>query len=381
MILLKQLFACTSTTVLALAAEDLSSSLVWKSGGISLSGPSQVDLFPEGLYPYHSKSLEWSEEAYRNEKLEVERGISYGKEDRQKLDVWMPNKNMQKKVRGSHNKNISDTKLPIVIMVHGGGWEVGYREYNGFIAQNLCFHSETREPQAIMITPSYKLGYSREQMWPQSQDDILQVITWLKEERENIVKKFGGDPSKIILSGHSAGAHLSACVGLCNKDIDPNIKGIFPISGPIGLRSKDWITESSGVRSWFRNKRLRLFGLDKNRQKQMNTMLRPIIGKDGTIDQNNLLLQQASPLAHIEKLNRKERSRLPFVHFSYASIGDFPMLSMQAKKLKRLLHERAEILVLPVDNHLESHFCLKERNCQWYKVLSSFLDSINNENE
>merc|ERR1719162_2042864 len=120
--LLKPLFACTSTTALAFAAEDLSSSLVWKSDGISLSGPSQVDFYPTGLYPYHSKSLEWSEEAYCDEKLEVERGISYGKEDRQKLDVWMPNKNMQKQVQGSNKKNTNDTKLPIVIMVHGGGW-------------------------------------------------------------------------------------------------------------------------------------------------------------------------------------------------------------------------------------------------------------------
>jgi len=362
------LLSLVFTPVLGFAAEDLSSSLVWESGGVPLDGPKQAAVYPEGLYPYHKKCLEWTDEAYSNEDLEVERSISYGTEDRHKLDLWIPTRNKQKK------------HLPIVIMVHGGGWEVGFREYNGFIAQNLCFHFQTRQPQAIMITPSYKLGYSRDQMWPDSKDDILQVLNWLKEDGDNIIKKYGGDASRIILSGHSAGGHLTACA-FCNKNIDPSIKAVFPISGPLGLRPKDWITESSGVKSWFHNRWIELFGFRKNRRKQVDALLRPIIGKDATSKQKNMWIQQASPLAQLEKLSRKERSRLPFFHFSYASKGDFPMLSMQAKKLKRLLRDRAKILVLSVNSHLDSHFCLKDKDCQWYEDLSQFIDSMDYKKE
>lgn len=356
----------------ALAAKDSPSPLlVWKSGGVTLDGPSQKDIYPKFLYPYHSKSLEWTEEAFCSKDVEVVRGISYGKEDRQKLDVWTP--------RGidnvAHNSTEDGKKklLPIVVIVHGGGWEYGYREYNGFIAPNLCFHYHTRDPQAIMITPSYKLGYARDQMWPESKNDILQVIAWLKEEKDKIALEYGGDCTRIILSGHSAGAHLSGCVGLCTKT---SIKGLFLISGPLGLRPKDWVPESSGIRSWLHNKKIKLFGFSKSRKQQIDMLLRPIIGIESSTKQKKLWIEEASPLANIEKINKKERSRLPFVHYSYASKGDFPMLPFQAKKLKRLLGDNAEILALPVDEHLESHFCLKEKDCQWYDALSNFLDSI-----
>ena len=102
----------------------------------------------------------------------------------------------------------------------------------GFIASNLCGPKHG----AVLVAPSYKLGLNQHQAWPQSRDDVQQAVEWVSRNAQS----FGGDPERIILSGHSAGGHLAACVGFDPQRQQSNIKALFLISCPLGVRCEDW---------------------------------------------------------------------------------------------------------------------------------------------
>ena len=53
-------------------------------------------------------------------------------------------------------------------------------------------------------------------------------VKWVKEN----IEKYGGDPDKIFISGHSAGGHLAALISVDNKYFD-SLKIINPIKGTI----------------------------------------------------------------------------------------------------------------------------------------------------
>jgi arylformamidase len=122
---------------------------------------------------------------------ETHRGLPYAepKNERQMLDVYAPPK----------VKN-----LPIVVWIHGGGWQRGDK-------------SEVhKKPQAfaekgyVFVSINYRLlpAVTIKQM----AGDVAKAIRWVHDH----AKDYGGDPNTIIVMGHSAGAQLAALV--CTDD-------------------------------------------------------------------------------------------------------------------------------------------------------------------
>ena len=111
--------------------------------------------------------------------------ISYGKGEKQKLDIFTP-------------KNAKF--LPVQVYFHGGYW----------IARDKFDHSHLAIPAIknnfIHISVNYDLcpQVKLDQIVKEAQESI----SWI----HNNIKKYGGDPSNINLVGHSAGAHLVAMI-------------------------------------------------------------------------------------------------------------------------------------------------------------------------
>jgi len=200
------------------------SNLSFVSGGAEM----EAQDLPEFLHPYHAKSIEMTDAAFADPSLVCTRAVSYGPMEQQLLDVWAPSSGDEK-------------DRTVVVFIHGGGWDWGYREYVGFCAQNVC-----NETNSIMVAPSYTLGKGKSKAWPQSRDDIVEVLKWITSESNDLIRFNGGNPTKIVLAGHSAGGHLAACVGLdqellSSAGIDPSIiKALFLISCPLGIREEDF---------------------------------------------------------------------------------------------------------------------------------------------
>jgi len=143
--------------------------------------------------------------------------IPYGTGEEQRLDVYMPPEGAGK-------------KLPVFINIHGGGWTHGYKEWMGLNAPVI-----TQFP-AIYVSIGY--GLSPVQQHPGTLHDCLAAVAWVYQN----VASFGGDPQRLFIGGHSAGAHLAALLTL-RRDLysqyglpDDVINACLPYSGVYDLR-------------------------------------------------------------------------------------------------------------------------------------------------
>jgi acetyl esterase/lipase len=116
-------------------------------------------------------------------------------------------------------KNIKD--FATVVWFHGGGLTAG----NKFIPSQL------KEKGLCIVAVNYRL--SPKVHSPVFIEDAAAAVAWTF----NNIKKYGGDPSLIFISGHSAGGYLASMVGLDKSwlekfNIDANrIAGLIPFSG------------------------------------------------------------------------------------------------------------------------------------------------------
>ena len=158
-----------------------------------------------------------------NPKLVETLNLSYGENSNQVLDIV----NSEKCVDS-----------PVILFVHGGSWRWGTKNYHRIKGKQFAKNGIT------FATMNYRLY--PEVQFPSFPEDVALSIKWL---RQNIAK-YGGDPDKIFLMGHSAGAHSISLVGLnpkylkkCGGDLTW-IKGVIPMSCPYELdSSKEFLYE------------------------------------------------------------------------------------------------------------------------------------------
>ncbi|MVO08281.1 alpha/beta hydrolase fold domain-containing protein [Flavobacterium sp. TP390] len=95
----------------------------------------------------------------------------------------------------------SKDKLPAVFLIHGGGWKSGNKSMLQPLAQSIS----KKRYQCFSI--EYSL--SNEAKYPQSIDDILEAITFVKKE----AAKFSVDTSKTVILGCSSGGQMASLIG------------------------------------------------------------------------------------------------------------------------------------------------------------------------
>ena len=143
-------------------------------------------------------------------KITEHMNLSYGKHKRHHLDVYVPEK----------AKN-----SPIIFIVHGGGWRIGDKASPNLIENKL---KKWGQAGFILVSSNYRLLPTL----PYNQaHDLRHALKYV----QNNASKWGGDPNKIILMGHSAGAHLVALVN-ANPDIAYKL-GVKPWLGAVFLDS------------------------------------------------------------------------------------------------------------------------------------------------
>lgn len=138
-------------------------------------------------------------------------GVRYGPLPAQRLDVITPN------APGPH---------PVLVFYHGGGWHMGRPEDYHFIGRTFA------RAGYVVVLPGYRLV--PEGVYPHMLDDGALAAAWVASN----IAQFGGDPQRVILMGHSAGAHTAAMLGLerqwlGRKGLPDNfVKGVVGLSGP-----------------------------------------------------------------------------------------------------------------------------------------------------
>ena len=134
----------------------------------------------------------------------------------QKLDIFMPERE-------------TGDALPVFCFLHGGGWFTGHKEWISFMAPTIL------AAPAIFVTPSYR--HAPAAKFPAQLDDCADAVAWIVRN----IADYGGDPAKLHLGGHSAGAHLAALTALRRDALARRglpadvIKACYPVSGRTDL--------------------------------------------------------------------------------------------------------------------------------------------------
>lgn len=139
--------------------------------------------------------------------------VAYGEHARNKLDIFSP------------KTRIGNEPAPIILMVHGGGWCVGDKALNSTITNKM----ERWTPMGFLfVSVNYPMVANGFDAYAQG-EEIARAIAFVQAN----AREWGGDPDRIIIMGHSAGAHL---VSLVNADAHMRDKmGMKPVLGTISI--------------------------------------------------------------------------------------------------------------------------------------------------
>ena len=140
--------------------------------------------------------------------------IAYGGGERQRLDVYTP--------RNAKNR-------PIIVFWYGGGWEDGKKSQYRFVGAALA------DAGYVAVLPDYRLY--PEVKFPAFVQDGAAAMAWVVSHAGEI----GGDPGRIFVAGHSAGAHLAAMLAYDRSQLErvglpaDVVRGFIGLSGPYAL--------------------------------------------------------------------------------------------------------------------------------------------------
>lgn len=150
---------------------------------------------------------------------------------RQRLDVHVP-------------REPRDGLAPVLLYVHGGGWVIGNKKDQG-----LPMINHLTANGWVCVSPNYRL--SPKVTFPEHLLDCKRALRWVKEN----IADYGGDPDCIVVSGGSAGGHLSSLLALTASrlDLQPGfehvdlsvqaavpIYGVYDFTNRNGLRGKQF---------------------------------------------------------------------------------------------------------------------------------------------
>lgn len=164
-------------------ADEMPSEIEWKLAELgAVINPAAT----AGLYaPLQEK------EPYQG--VKVTRDLKYGPDDRNALDVFAPDP-------------AAGAPRPVLIYVHGGGFVAGNRRAPGSPFYDNVMLFAVRNGM-IGVNATYRLA--PQHAWPAAVEDLGAAVRWVSEA----IAAHGGDPARIFLMGHSAGAvHVASYV-------------------------------------------------------------------------------------------------------------------------------------------------------------------------
>jgi acetyl esterase/lipase len=146
--------------------------------------------------------------------VQVARGERYGPDPRQLLDVFAPDSG------GGGTR-------PVLVYLHGGAFTGGERRKGASpFYDNIMLWAVKNGMVGVNMT--YRLAPQHQ--WPAAQEDLAAALGWLRQH----ISVRGGDPARVVLAGHSAGAaHMAQYLGHPQFHVAPGggVAGAVMLSG------------------------------------------------------------------------------------------------------------------------------------------------------
>jgi acetyl esterase/lipase len=141
----------------------------------------------------------------------LKRGEAYGAHPRQTLDVYRP------EASGS---------APVVVFFYGGSWRGGAKEDYAFVGRTMAARG------FVTVIPDYRLV--PDVHFPAFIDDSAAALTYVARN----ARMWGGDPGRIFLFGHSAGAYNAVMLAVTPKYLGEQgasrsiVRAVAGLAGP-----------------------------------------------------------------------------------------------------------------------------------------------------
>ena len=149
-------------------------------------------------------------------------GMAYGEDPRHRLDVYVP------RVEGA-------AALPVVVFFYGGGWQGGERGQYLFMAEALASRG------FVVVVPDYRV-YPQAR-YPAFVEDGARAVKWTAAH----IGAYHGDPKRLVLMGHSAGAHIAAMLAYNRRFLDEatrsSVRGFVGLAGPYDFKPSETVIE------------------------------------------------------------------------------------------------------------------------------------------
>ncbi len=146
-------------------------------------------------------------------RVQVTRDVAYAPGPRHALDVYAP--------------RLTRPHAPVVVFFYGGSWDSGRRQDYRFVGEAFAMHGY------VAVIPDYRLY--PEVDWRGFLEDSAQAVRWARDHGA----AYGGDPDRLVLVGHSAGAYNAAMLALDGRwlgkvGMDPgrDLKAMAGLAGP-----------------------------------------------------------------------------------------------------------------------------------------------------
>lgn len=170
------------------------------------------------------RHVQQTDDARQSDELNVRSDVAYGPAERQKYDVYAPSG------PGPH---------PCLVFIHGGFWQEGSKDGSGFAARALAGEGWALAAIGYTLTPDVRLR------------EIVSEIAAALQHLHASAAELGIDPGRIILTGHSAGGHLTAAIlaGLGGEQAARIPAGAVPVSGVYDLRpiAASYVNDLAGI--------------------------------------------------------------------------------------------------------------------------------------
>ncbi len=142
----------------------------------------------------------------------LDRDIAYGADPRQTLDVYIPDG--------------LKAPAPVIVFFYGGSWQSGSKAMYKFVGQAFASEGITTVVADYRLYPQVR--------YPAFLQDCASAVAFVHAN----IKRFGGDPGRLFLAGHSAGAYNAVMLDadlsyLKAAGADPGwIRGVIGMAGP-----------------------------------------------------------------------------------------------------------------------------------------------------
>lgn len=134
----------------------------------------------------------------------VQTAVAYGSDPRHRLDLYTP---------------AGQGPFPVLLFVYGGSWDSGHRQDYGFVGHAFAARGFLTAIADYRLVPDAH--------YPDFVDDAARAVAWLAAESG----RFGGDPSRLCVAGHSAGAY-TAVQAVLRNGLRHKVKAMASLAGP-----------------------------------------------------------------------------------------------------------------------------------------------------